>query len=197
MRYLIFIFAVGYLLAACKTSQRSGAMGTLVTCKDSAHLSGCRYLLQTEDGRYLLPLMMLDACPLVPEAQYRIQYDVLDHAVYACTSDALPIKMTTCRPVGPLVPEGTGGIKPGKALCAWTQDPYQIPWMEQVLAQTDADWVIRYVWMNAGAYYFQSRRGNFLFDCQGVLMCERDAGDDTCLSEFALEDRFVILVKNY
>jgi hypothetical protein len=168
-----------------------------VTVVDAAYLSGCRWLLRTEDGQLLLPLNYLELpCPIFAEQIWKVSYLPTESAVFACTAEATPVMLTACEPVRTEKPPGTGGIKPGMPLCAWTQDASAIPWMEQIIVQAEPTLIVRYTYFGQGAYWFESARGNYLFDCQGALICKEEANSRSCLENPDLQERFVILVKN-
>lgn len=197
MWQIFLLMAVLVFSPSCKTIGKAVGNSIDARCIDASYQSGCRFLFQLKDGNVLIPVAFADCeCPLTPERAYRLRYEILPDEVFACTAEATPVRITYCEPLGSAVPEGTGGIKPGKPLCAWTQDPYQIPWMEQILGQTDADLVTRFVWQDGGAYYFQSPRGNYLFSCTGEELCKDSPDSTDCLGRFPLEDQYVILVKN-
>ncbi len=190
------------MLSSChqpaKTLQESLLPSAEVTVLDASNSSGCQYVLHPETGPDLLPVSFsTDPVSFYPEGVYRITYSLDSSSVFACTAKAVPIHIESCIPVRTGPPEGTGGIKPPRRHCAQTSDPYNTPWMSQIMDQLDPDKVTRYQMGATTVYGFQSRKGHYLFDCRGDLVCRAEPGDQPCETASALFDSVVILVRNY
>ncbi|MBK7342519.1 MAG: hypothetical protein IPJ06_05085 [Saprospiraceae bacterium] len=170
-----------------------------VTVQDATTISGCRFVLHPASGPDLLPVSCEnEEVDFYPEGVYQITYRPDSSSVFACTADAVPVHILSCHPVRTGPPPGTGGIKPPRRPCAQTIDPYSIPWMTQLMQQLDPDKVTR-VQLSSGltAYGFHSRKGFYLFDCQGSCVCMDKPGEENCKTRPDLNEPQVILVRNY
>jgi len=174
-------------------------LATQVRVDQAGTFSGCQFILRTRDGKQLVPIFD-NSNPYAFQLgeDYLISYELLTDAVYGCTLESVqPVKILTCviQENGKL--DGTGGIKPERQMCAWTTDVFAIPWMVQLIRQIDPYKITRFQYHSIGAYYFESKRGHYLFDCSGNFMCQEAVGVVNCLLNQDLKDPYVILVRNY
>lgn len=169
-----------------------------VTVLDASGQSGCQFVLHPASGPDLLPVSFLEEpVSFYPEGVYRISYAPDSLSVYACTAEALPVRILSCTPVRTGPPEGTGGIKPPRRHCVQTSDPYNTPWLTQIMEQLDPDLVTKYQMGTTIVYGFESAKGHYLFDCRGDLVCQNEPDEAICETPFALREPFVILVRNH
>lgn len=199
-RLALFVFVAAVWFAACSPTRSTSKEGILadVRVEDQAWMNGCRFILATSKGQLLLPVSLPgEGCDWGPQDRYRIRYEVLEDAVFGCTvPKVIPVRVLSCVRRSSGAPRGTGGIKPLPAVCAWTANPYQVPWMTKIIGQINPYRITRFAYPDGGAYWFESSGGHYLLDCRGQMMCSGGATDQTCLSDPRLTDAYVILVRN-
>lgn len=187
-------------LSACskKSAEVLQTNGIQVEVLDHRATSGCEMVFRTRDGKVLVPVGWAGTPPeLHPGDMYRLQIRPDSQAVYACTLPGEPVTVLAhVREKSGVLP-GTGGIKPEKGLCAWTLDPYRVPWMVQIIKQTDPDRITRYKYREGAAYLFASSAGFWLFDGYGRFICQAERTPEKCLTDPHLVDPEVILVRQF
>lgn len=197
---LVFSFIV-LIHVSCHMNRQLAQkrQSALVQVEAVQQFSGCNIILRTKEGQQFIPLQIDEnSCVFQPEDVFKINFEYLTEPVYGCTlHSVLPIRILGCSLIKAGLPDGTGGIKPEKQLCTWTTDAYGIPWMAQVIGQLDPDRITRYRYYDGGAYYFESLKGYYLFDCKGIQICYDPEDATKCVTNTELRDRFVILVRNY
>lgn len=153
-------------------------------------------VFKRKDSHVLIPVIVPDHFYTEAGSTYKLIYKPINKDIpWGCTARGTPVQVIEYERIKSTAPPaGTGGVKPSQRLCAWTIDPFQIPWMDQVIRISDPFKITRYKYMDGGAYLFEVASGRFLFDCKGDLLCQ--SGQATCLPESFLSDPFVIMVRN-
>lgn len=177
-------------------------MEVRVTVVNRAAASGCQYILHPEEGPDLLPVSFsCEPVEWVQEGTYLIRYRPEPVPVFACTDEGMPIQVVRVEAIQTAPPSGTGGIRPEMPACVQVIDPYQVPWMTQVMEQANPRLVIRYKLDGQTVYGFygndqDERLPFYLFDCRGKRLCVQTDASSSCTLQERLQDDYTILIRN-
>lgn len=91
-------------------------------------------------------------------------------ALAACSQKTTETSDTTTSE--PTVVTDTKPDKPQPIECFDANDPVEVEWMEAAFRLHDPYRITKFVYLIDGwAYYYESETQNFLYDCQGTLLC--------------------------
>ncbi|GEM_PF-4050037 len=135
-----------YGSSGCSTFRPNGQPATASSCTtqarivDYSDLDGCRLLLQLDDGRLLLPQKWPKE--FVPQAAMRVRigFEIVPEAVSICMVEDAVVRLSCIEPL-----EGISE-RPQPLPCAYTNSPFEVPWMNQALDRYNPERIVRYTW---------------------------------------------------
>ena len=172
MRLLIF-FVISTFCFSCKTkSALPNGCKTIGTVKDFTELDGCGMLIELENGQLLNPVKMSISFPLEAEVVVSFDYKILEGRVSSCMREKAMVEITCIVSLGK-TPSGEG-------MCVDTNNPFEVPWMDQAIDRHNPNQVLKFQDGNEWAYLFRGLPSSYLYNCRGKLICETKNNHDKC-----------------
>ena len=170
LKNIILSFAVIALLGSCKSTQTIGGScahaGTVI---DKTGLDGCGLLIESE-GQILLPLSLPEHSRPLQEGQHILfDYEVVPDVMGTCMAESAIVKLTCLTQE----PDDSG------AACADVKNPMEVDWMKRIAKERRSNQIVRYKYHETAWAYLFIGSEKYLYDCQGVLLCEKQ----NCLSQ--------------
>ena len=187
MRILIFscyfIFSI-----ACNAQKKLTKSCDISVRVEKSDLDGCDLLLVLPDGRKLLPVNH-EEMRLEDGQNVLISYiEEKDMASICMAEDAIVI--VTCWQLE--------GRIPAKKECEDIRDPFESSWLSRIMGEIDPVIIEKYNYRDGFVYICKTSSYNYLYDCQGTLLCVYQAGEQQpCRSKTQeLSDKREIWVKH-
>lgn len=171
LKNIILSFVVLTLLASCKSTKPIGVdscahSGIVI---DMTGLDGCGLLIES-DGQKLLPLSLPEnARPLQKGQHILFDYETVPDAMSICMAESAMVNVTCL----------TQASDYSGANCIEVKNPMDIDWMKRVVTDRRTNQIIRYKYHSKEWAYLFVGSEKYLYDCQGVLLCEKK----NCLSK--------------
>ncbi len=178
---LIFFFS-------CKTTKQTTAVATencetLATVKDFTGLDGCSLMIVLDNGDKFLPVKIKDETFTLREGQrIKLSYKELQDVASICMAEKASIEITCIELIAG---------KPVVAECHDTNQPFEVPWMQEVIRTFNPASIKKFKFRPDGwAYLFSTGQKQILYDCQGTLLCEHQgAGVNKCMEKYLPEKK--------
>ncbi len=184
---ITLFLAMIVLLGSCtgvKTIKSDGSCVHSGTVIDMTGLDGCGLLIES-DRQKLLPLSLPEnSRPLQVGQHIFFDYEVVPDAMSICMTESALVNITCL----------TQSPEDAAMICQDFDNPMEVDWMKRVAKERAANQIVRYKYRtNAWAYLFVAAE-KYLYDCQGVLLCEKS----DCLSRVdEPENGVIIWVREY
>lgn len=207
MQKFLFLFSLILFLGACDTTSKttnpkapidnpSRSCFTKAVVKDMRDLDGCQFLLELDNGDKLMPIEVKDK-------DFKFENNQLVEIGYKEEKDA----MTTCMAGTPVtltcikLVDLIGGVKPAipqKVPCEKLNAPFDRNWMKEHVIRLKPTKIDRYDYLEDGwAYHLVNDNEEYIYDCQGTLLCDGKPGNEKCQSYLArMKNKFTIWVVN-
>lgn len=170
----ILLFASVFLIAGCGTigaPPTEGECEWTGTVKDYSDLDGCRWMIVTDEGQQIIPAEVAPPGFVFEDGQrVRFSFEELTDVMDICMAGDVMAHIDCIQLINnPVpVPEPCADFD---ALDGWLRD------LSYVRAPS---LVTKYRYRTDGwAYLLTTESGDFLYDCQGTMLCE--PGEEDCL----------------
>lgn len=191
----IFLSCLLLLFLACNTNKKLSEVAnsnceTPATVKDFTGLDGCGLLIVLENGDKLLPAKLNDESFTLRDGQkIKLNYKELEGMASICMAEKASIEITCIELI-----EG----KPAPVKCYDTKDPLTVPWMKEVIKTKKPASIQKYNFRSDGwAYLFFVGQKQFLYDCQGTLLCEHQGlSVNKCKEKYVAGQRGEVIYRN-
>ena len=170
---LAFITAC-YPKKETSNSTTPGKCDTMATVKDFTGLDGCKLLIVLDNGDKLLPAKVNDKSFTLKDGQrIKLGYKKIDGMASICMAEKMSIEVTCIE----LVSEDI----PAKPECFETKNPMSVGWMKAKVRDLAPSQIIRYDFLDGWAYLYKTdSKRNYVYDCQGNLLCEIETDIRQC-----------------
>ncbi len=159
------------LLFGCKTKKEVGttkmaACDTEGTIKDFTGLDACTFLIVDRKGKKYLAAEGVGDFKMVNGQKINFSYTVLKDMMSSCMAEDYIVKLTCIEAIGepPVAKE-----------CVKVSTPYKCDWLKELNDKYRPYQINRYDYLDGYAYFFSSREMNYLYDCQGDMICKYEA----------------------
>lgn len=154
------------------------------TVKDYSGLDGCKWMIETKDGKKYLPMKVANEnFTFIDGQEILFGYTEIKDGVSACMASNKIIEVTCIK--------STGNVKPYVKDCVNTDDPTAVKWMAEVIRAEKPDRITKYNFRDGWAYMIFTKENRYLFDCQGTKLCPNEEGNTRdCLA------RYLPIIKN-
>lgn len=163
----LFVLLLAFI--GCDTTKKAPTKtdcGTVGFVKDYTGLDGCRLMIETEDGRKLLPAILPEGYVL-KEGQ-KIAFDFVeakDYGMTICMAEDMIIKITCL--------QNLELTKEDLENCTDTFKAEQVEWLKKLIDSKEPIRVNKYFRSEKEIYYMlYSKAGSIVYNCKGELVCE-------------------------
>jgi hypothetical protein len=140
-------------------------------------LDGCGYLIALANGDLLNPVKIPDNFQLRDKQVIRFNYKILEDVVTICMAEKASVEITCI--------EEANGSAIGTVSCVDTDNPFAVNWMDKAIDKHNPNQVIKYKFDSRWAYFFHAIPASFLYDCQGMLLCDTQGNpEDECHKKY-------------
>ena len=158
-------------LFGCKTKKDVGTTKTATcnmegTVKDFTGLDACSFLIVDRKGKKYLPAEGIGDFKFVNGQKISFSYTVLEDMMSSCMAEDHIIKLTCIEQIG---------VPPVKKECVKVSTPFKSEWIKNLNDKYRPYQINRYDYLDGYAYFFSSREMNYLYDCQGDMICQYEA----------------------
>ena len=137
---------------------------TVAEVRDNTELDGCQQLLETAQGHLLLVGSLSGGYELLSGARVRFGFEYIQDAVSICMTEDATIRVTCVQQIR------EPSIFPRPIVCE-SHDRVS-EWLYELAQYLTANYITRVPWTDGRtAYFFESSEGQYLYDCQGYLLC--------------------------
>lgn len=155
-------------LGACKVQKgntsNDSACNTSGKVQDFTGLDGCKLLIVLENGdKYLPTTPEFEGTKLEAGQEISFGYEEVEAMASICMAESKTIEFT-CLKVTSAIP-----IKPE---CFNTEQPTSVAWMKKLMLKLKPESISKYTFRTDGWAYFFQGKSNYLYDCQGNLICD-------------------------
>lgn len=180
------------LLFSCKTKKNVGdtqpaKCDYIGTVKDFTGLDACKFMILDGKGMKLLPAEGIGDFKLVDGQKITFSYEKMPEMMSACMAEDMIVKITCIEVIG---------VTPTKKECVKVSMPYENEWLKGLNEKYRPYQINRYNYLDGYAYFFSTRDMNYLYDCQGDLICKYEAHEKgPCAARVSdLENEVVIWI---
>ena len=157
-----------FSFSTCKvqkgTSGNDAACNTSGKVQDFTGLDGCKLLIVLENGdKYLPTTPEFDGIKLEAGQELSFGYKEVEAMASICMAESKIIEFT-CLQLKSAIP-----VKPE---CFNTDDPYSVKWMKEAMTTLKPESISKFTFRTDGWAYFFRGKTNYLYDCQGNLICD-------------------------
>ncbi len=145
-----------------KTTSVVETCDTNGTLLDLSNLDGCTWIILTDDGEKLLPMDWPPDFQKVDGQSIRYHATPIE-GMNNCMAEDRMVKLDCVKSI-----EG----KPAKPTCHNTTKPMEVKWMRLFIARNNIEQIEKYPYLDKYAYLFKGGNNNYLYDCQGTLLCQ-------------------------
>lgn len=162
---------LAFSLMTCHTSKNNQTnCQYLGTVKDYSQLDGCTFLIEMDNGTLLMPVeTTIDGFSLKKDMRIAFSYEEVPDMMSICMTGDQIVRLTCVKesesPI-PVLPE-----------CHDVNSPMEVPWMKEAVTKHRAEQVVKYRYRTNGWAYLYKGERNFMYDCQGTLICETKDGN--------------------
>ena len=137
---------------------------TLAEVRDYSGLDGCQMLLETDGGNLLLVETIIGGYNITLGSRIRFGFEYVEDAVTICMHEDAVIRVTCVQEV-----RESSGI-PRPIVCEAYDEVSE--WLYDLAIEYAANYITRVPWSGGRyAYFFETAEGQYLYDCQGYLLC--------------------------
>ncbi len=153
-----------YSCDTTKSTAPSGDCQTIGTVKDMTGLDGCKFLIETKDGKLLLPVEVSDSrFKLVDGAKIAFDYVQNKKVSFGiCQAEDMMVNITCIKSL-----DGAA-----KDECVDTNSPAKVTWMKTLIEKHKPMRISKYPYNDQLLYFFQAKPNSLAYDCKGQLVCE-------------------------
>ncbi|MGB3545610.1 MAG: hypothetical protein WBA17_01470 [Saprospiraceae bacterium] len=133
--------------------------------RDFSDLDGCGLLIETDAGELLLPISTPPGYQLEANTRISFGFSVVPDQMSICMREDAAVRILCLREL-----RGAGGI-PILEECQYLDKPSG--WLAEKAEEWKAHTITRYPYRTDGwAYLLETTGGQYLYDCQGTLLCQ-------------------------
>jgi hypothetical protein len=165
MRILIFSWYFIFSIS-CNAPKNLADQCNIPARVVKSDLDGCPMFLVLSDGTKLLPVNYQEM-KLDEEYDVMISYMVQEDAVSICMAEDAIVIITCWQLAGRI---------PRKKECEDITEPFKSEWLSEVMKQIDPVIVEKYDYRDGFAYVCKTASYDYIYDCQGTLLCAFETG---------------------
>ena len=159
------------LIFGCKTKKEVESTVTSTcnvegTVKDFTGLDACTFLIVDRKGKKYLPAEGVGDFKMVNGQKINFSYTALPDMMSSCMAEDFIVKLTCIEAIG---------APPIKKECVKVSTPFKSEWIKNLNDKYRPYQINRYDYLDGYAYFFSSREMNYLYDCQGDMICQYEA----------------------
>lgn len=164
--------------------------------KDFRNQSDCQFLIQLEDGRLLLPIILPSTnVPFYDGAYIKLGFEIIEN------NDKNVVQGVQCKAFSDLVRvtcieehvKPNGDLPVDYAACEPIKNPYQVSWITEIIQSLIPEQVYEYDYEIGLLYEFRKDGQSILYDCLGNLMCTtKESKDCSSLIETLGKGRIIV-----
>lgn len=137
---------------------------TLAEVRDYSGLDGCQMLLETDAGNLFLVESIIGGYQINLGSRIRFGFEYVEDAASVCMHEDAIIRVTCVQEVR----ESSGFPRP--IVCEAYSEVSE--WLYDLAIEYAATYITRFPWSGGRYVYFiESADGQFLYDCQGYILC--------------------------
>lgn len=146
---------------------------TIGMVKDYTGLDGCRLMIETEDGRKLLPAKINQEGFVLKDGQ-KIAFDFVeakDYGMTVCMAEDMIIEITCIQKLAV-------SKEDVKDKCVDTFKPEEVEWLKKLIEETKPIRILKYPRSEEEIFYMLYAKPNsIVYDCKGNKVCEVPNGE--------------------
>ncbi len=171
MRFIIFLLATVHLWSCCAPKNASqDDCNVPGTVRDFSGLDGCGLLIELDNGDLLNPAVLPQGVSLSAGQRISFSYKVLPDQLSVCMSEKAIVEITCLKE-----------FDPGHAGCIDTENPFEVPWMDQAFDLHNPVQIIKFSADEEFRYLFRAVGEEWLYDCRGTMICNgKGNSEDPC-----------------
>ena len=156
------------MLLGCKTSKDTGKLKTSTcniegTVKDFTGLDACTFLIVDRKGKKYLPAEGIGDFIFADGQKVSFSYTIMEDMLSSCMAEDYIVKLTCIEETG---------APPSRKECVKVDTPFKSEWIKALNDKFRPYQINRYDYLDGYAYFFSSREMNYLYDCQGDMICQ-------------------------
>ncbi len=169
----LFVLLLAFL--GCDTTKKVPAKSdcnTVGFVKDYTGLDGCRLMIETEDGKKLLPAILPEGRVLKDGQKIAFDYEeAKDYGMTICMAEDMIIKIT-CLQNLELTTDDLNK-------CVDTFKPEEVEWLKKLIEELKPIRVLKYPRSEEEIFYMLAAKPNsIVYDCKGDKVCEIPNGEE-------------------
>lgn len=143
----------------------SNQCNSVAEVRDYTGLDGCGQLLETDEGHLLLVQGISGGYEILSGSRIRFGFEYINDAASICMTEDAMIRVTCVQQLR------EPSIFPRPIVCE-SHDRIS-EWLYELAQYHAANYITRVPWTDGRtAYFFESSEGQYLYDCQGYLLCK-------------------------
>ena len=180
--FLVFFILISLFfgILSCDTTKATVPSGTECSTKgvvkDMTGLDGCKFLIQTEDGKLLLPVEISNSRFKLVDGD-QIAFDFVQNKEVQfgiCQAEDMMVNITCIRSLTNSKVDD----------CVDTNSPAKVKWLGDLIDKYNPQRISKYPYNNDLLYLIEAKPNSFAYDCKGKLVCEiTEPKDDLCLEQ--------------